>query len=101
MLRTASLLAMLAFGIVPAVAADADNGERLAQRWCASCHVVAPTQRQASADAPPFATIAHMPGFNAEKLAFFLLGPHPKMPDMSLSRIEAEDLAAYVARLGR
>jgi hypothetical protein len=30
-----------------------------------------------------------------------LLDPHPKMPDMGLSRREAEDLAAYIASLKR
>jgi len=29
-----------------ALAADADNGKRLAERWCASCHVVAPDQKK-------------------------------------------------------
>jgi hypothetical protein len=28
-----------------------------------------------------------------------LLEPHPKMPNMSLSRTEAADLAAYIATL--
>jgi hypothetical protein len=27
--------------------------------------------------------------------ALFLLNPHPRMPDMNLSRSEAADLAAY------
>ena len=31
--------------------------------------------------------------------AFFLLEPHPKMPNMQLSRSEAADLAAYIATL--
>jgi len=48
---------------------------------------------------PPFATIAKIPGFDAGKIALFLLDPHPKMPDMSLSRAEAADLAAYIASL--
>jgi hypothetical protein len=39
--------------------------------------------------------------FSAEKLAFFLLEPHPKMPNMSLSRKEADDLAAYIAEQRR
>jgi hypothetical protein len=30
-------------------------------------------------------------------VAYFLLAPHPRMPDMALSRSEAEDLAAYIA----
>jgi mono/diheme cytochrome c family protein len=84
-----------------ALAADADNGARLAERWCATCHVVALGQRAASADAPPFASIARMPTFNAETLAFFLLEPHPKMPNMGLTRREADDIAAYIATLSR
>ena len=80
--------------------ADPANGERLARQWCASCHVVAPDQKQASADVPAFASIARMPGFDRNKVAFFLLDPHPKMPSMSLTRSEASDLADYIAALG-
>lgn len=82
-----------------AIAADPANGERLARRWCASCHVVAPGQAQASADVPPFASIAKRPDFDAGRLALFLLNPHPIMPNMNLSRIEAADLAAYIESL--
>ena len=80
--------------------ADPANGERLARQWCASCHVVAADQKQASADVPAFATIARMPNFDRNKVAFFLLDPHPKMPSMSLTRSEASDLADYIATLG-
>jgi mono/diheme cytochrome c family protein len=84
----------------PALGADPSNGRRLAHRWCEACHVVTPTQRRAATDqAPPFATIAKGPDFDAAKLALFLLDPHPKMPDMGLSRSEAADLAAYIATL--
>jgi mono/diheme cytochrome c family protein len=79
--------------------ADAANGERLARQWCASCHVVAADQKQASADVPAFATIAKMSDFSRDKLAFFLLDPHPKMPNMSLTRNEAIDLADYITSL--
>ena len=94
---------VLAAGMIgpAALAADADNGKRLAERWCASCHVVTPDQKTASADAPPFASIAHKSGFNAEKLVFFLLEPHPKMPSMSLTRNEANDIAAYIGTLAK
>jgi mono/diheme cytochrome c family protein len=83
------------------LAADPDHGEQLARRWCASCHIVASDQREASSDAPPFATVAHSPNFNVDRFAFFLLDPHPKMPNMSLTRTEATDLAAYIASLAR
>jgi mono/diheme cytochrome c family protein len=78
-------------------AADATNGEKLAKRWCVSCHVVGEGQRQANADTPPFSAIAGRPDFTAAQVALFLLTPHPRMPDMSLSRNEAADLAAYIA----
>jgi mono/diheme cytochrome c family protein len=85
----------------PAIAADAYNGERIARRWCEACHVVASDQRSVTGEAPPFATIARRPDFDPGKLALFLLDPHPKMPDMSLTRAEAGDLAAYIAKLAK
>ena len=84
-----------------AAAANAANGETLAKRWCASCHVVASDQQRGTTQAPPFSAIAKMPRLDAAKLALYLLLPHPKMPDMNLSRAEAADLAAYIARQGK
>jgi mono/diheme cytochrome c family protein len=82
-----------------AMAADANHGAELAKRWCATCHLVDSHQKQANADVLPFATIARKPDFSPEKLAFFLLDPHPKMPNFPLSRAEATDLAAYIGSL--
>jgi len=79
-----------------ASAADAANGKRLSERWCASCHVVTSSQQHGNTQAPPFSEIAKKPHLDAPMLALFLLLPHPKMPDMSLSRYEAADLAAYI-----
>jgi cytochrome c2 len=48
-------LCATAFGIFaadivrPALAADALNGKRLAELWCAACHVVTVNQREANA----------------------------------------------------
>ena len=95
--RRALALALI-LGVTPAFAADPDNGERLARRWCSPCHVVASDQTGPTGEAPPFATIAAKPDFDTAKLAF-LLDPHPKMPNMQLSRTEAADLAAYIATL--
>jgi mono/diheme cytochrome c family protein len=82
-----------------AMAGDANNGAQLAKRWCATCHLVDSDQKQASADVPPFAAIARKPDFTPEKVAFFLLDPHPKMPNFPLSRSEAADIAAYIGSL--
>jgi mono/diheme cytochrome c family protein len=84
---------------VLAYCADAEHGRALAKRWCASCHVVSPDQQSASADVPPFATIAQTPDFDPKRLAYFLLEPHPKMPQMALSRYAADDIAAYIQSL--
>jgi mono/diheme cytochrome c family protein len=92
-------LAIFMAAAQPALSADAFNGERLAQRWCSACHVVTSAQRDANADAPPFEEIRHRPNFNENGLMTFLLNPHGKMPNMNLSRIEAGDIAAYVAKL--
>jgi mono/diheme cytochrome c family protein len=96
------LLSCCAFSIFigsPAFAADVDNGRALADRWCATCHVVGHEQKSATDQAPPFATIARTPNFDANVLAFLLLKPHPSMPKLELSRVEALDLAGYVATL--
>jgi mono/diheme cytochrome c family protein len=77
-------------------AADVQHGETLAKRWCRSCHVVSAEQKRASTQAAPFSEIAKTRNFDAAKLALFLLAPHPRMPDMNLTRAEAADLAAYI-----
>ena len=94
-------LLLLACTSEAAFAADAQHGSALAQRWCASCHAISRAQRVEIDHIPSFGSIARREDFNAEKLAFFLLEPHPKMPNMSLSRKEADDLAAYIAEQRR
>ena len=101
-IAAALLSSLLAITVAnTAASADAANGEKLARRWCASCHVVAADQRQGNTQAGPFSEMAKIPGLNAEKIALYLLVPHPPMPDMSLSRSEAADLAVYIARQGK
>jgi mono/diheme cytochrome c family protein len=98
---SAVLTASAMFGASVALAADPYHGESLARRWCVSCHVVGANQQRTTGEAPPFAEIAARPDFDVNRLAFFLLDPHPKMPNMALTRIEAGDLAAYIASLRR
>jgi mono/diheme cytochrome c family protein len=95
----AGLAPTLMFNGAAALAANAGHGVDLARRWCATCHIVDAEQKQASADVPPFATVANRKDFSAEKTASFLLEPHPKMPNYPLSPDEAADIAAYIASL--
>ena len=102
-MRNLSILALLmAVAVVdtaPSIAADADHGQQIVQRWCVSCHLVAASQIQTMTVAPPFATIAGKPDFDVNRLTSFLLEPYPRMPNMSLTRAEAADIAAYIGSL--
>jgi len=92
-----SAVAVLALPLA-ARAADARHGEVMAKRWCTSCHIVSSDQKAGSTQAPPFSAVAKMPGFDAGKVAFYLLIPHPQMADIGLTRDDAADLAAYIAK---
>jgi mono/diheme cytochrome c family protein len=83
-----------------ALAADVTRGKAIAQRWCSACHLVAPEQTRAVADVPSFAAVARKK-LPADSLKAFLSDPHPKMPDMNLTRSEIEDIVAYIQTLGR
>jgi mono/diheme cytochrome c family protein len=101
-----TIAALLSFAFIAALAtsawaADPFEGETLAKRWCATCHVVAKDQKHGNTQAPPFSEIANKPGLTAASIALFLLRPHPPMPDMSLTRNEAGDLAAYIKKQGK
>ena len=48
-----------------------------------------------------FAAIAERSGFDAAKIAPFLPDRHPKMSGMSLTRLEAADLAGYIGLLAK
>ncbi|OCK53807.1 c-type cytochrome [Bradyrhizobium sp. LMTR 3] len=83
-----------------AAAADSANGQRLAERWCAECHMIAPGQQRASDTVPTFAEIGGR--FDETTLATFLASPHhSRMPNLSLSRSEITDLVAYIKGLER
>ena len=96
-----ALVFLIFVSIGQASAADVRHGETLAQRWCRTCHIISAEQTRSSAQAAPFSEIAKARDFDAARLALFLLAPHPRMPDMNLTRAEAADLAAYIAEQGR
>lgn len=75
---------------------DAATGGVLAQRWCASCHIVSSRQTSGQSDAPPFSSLARNPKLSEEWVGQYLQGPHTRMPDMALTRKEAADIAAYI-----
>ncbi len=94
------LCLLLPMFVAPALAADAENGKRLAEARCVTCHMVAPSPRREVADAPPFDVIARKFEVQPQTLAFAILDPHPRM-NVALTRREAEDIAAYINTLAR
>ncbi len=97
------LCALLVTAPLSALAQDAQDGaeagEELAQRWCASCHLVTPDQLIASSDAPSFEAIAAESEGDYDWLGAFLADPHPQMPRISLARQQLRALSAYLASL--
>jgi len=99
-LRALTGAVLLPISFAPAWAAGRPElGRQLAERWCASCHVVGPGQKEASADVPPFASIARRGDLSESILAAFLSTPHPPMPNLSLSRQDVSDVLAYIRSL--
>lgn len=78
-----------------ASAQSVSRGRQIAERWCASCHLIGSRQARASADVPSFHSIARRELTDAQ-LAAFLSTPHPPMPNMSLSRAETLDVLTYL-----
>ncbi|UEM07503.1 cytochrome c (plasmid) [Skermanella rosea] len=82
---------------------DPAAGERLAERWCSSCHVVS----GAGTDAvPSLEGIARgIPSGQGEpataRVRRWLADPHPPMPNLSLSDAEIADVVAYLETLAR
>jgi mono/diheme cytochrome c family protein len=99
--RLSAAVAMAAASLVISAASaapppSAARGKVIAQRWCAECHVVTPDQTRAKADVPTFGEIAERRAKATVPLEQFLMNPHPKMPDMQLTRAEVADIVAYI-----
>lgn len=94
------VIALGAFATAAAAAGDARTGRRLAEAWCAECHVVGPEVTGISTDgAPPFAWIANNPAKSGSYLRAWLWDPHPPMPRLELGRHEIEHLVSYIESL--
>ena len=90
-----AISAAISIFVVTSACADATNGERLAERWCSSCHA-APGK---SGSAPALTLIAQNGEFTREKVAVAILLFHPTVLQATMTRNEAYDLAEYIASL--
>jgi len=101
-LRYGLLLLIAVTAIRTALAADAESGKRIAMSRCAACHLVESNRFgvAAGSESPPFEVIAAKFKPNPESLASFILAPHARM-NMTISRREAADVAAYILTLAK
>lgn len=79
-------------------AQDVENGRRLSERWCSECHAIGPAPGKPSRMIP-FAAIAAKQGITSDMISSFLLMPHATMPNMPLSRKDAQDIAAFIMEM--
>ena len=81
--------------------ADADRGLARAMQLCSGCHVVSDDQTATDQiGAPTFAALAETAAVTPDGLLVAVGRPHPRMPEIDLSRQDAADLSAYIATLG-
>jgi mono/diheme cytochrome c family protein len=87
-------IALLLAATGMAHAQNAENGQRLSERWCAGCHAIDASSKAKAA--PPFAAIAAKDKITSEMIASFLLLPHATMPNFPFTGHDAADIAAFI-----
>jgi mono/diheme cytochrome c family protein len=93
-------LAVLATLATNALARDAKEGEALARRLCAHCHMLpGQGEKQKAGDVPSFAAVAARPDQSYESIVRWLQSRPTMMPDHHLSQDESFALAAYILSL--
>jgi len=99
-LRIGMAALIISVGSSVATAADIDHGEKVANDWCSSCHLVASDQTTGGDSAPTFDSIAETSAERSSDLQAWLADPHPPMPNLDLTVREIDDLLAYIDSLG-
>ncbi len=79
-----------------ALAQNVENGRRVSERWCSECHAIDPGK---SGRTLSFAAIAARPGITSDMISSFLLMPHSTMPNLPLTRKDAQDIAAFIMEM--
>jgi mono/diheme cytochrome c family protein len=85
-------------------AASIERGRRIAQDWCARCHIVTAEQRRVEnpqAGAPRFSDVAHRWAASPADLRHFMDDLHLPMPTFRLWPYERDDVVAYLVSLDR
>ena len=95
-----SVAVVLVFQPTITFAQDVINGEALAARWCANCHIVTRSAISGRADGvPTFPALADAPQTTDISLRRAMTSSHSRMPDFSLTSREQDNLIAYIFSL--
>jgi cytochrome c len=83
------------------VAQDANQGGRLAEKYCARCHAIGTTGDSPHPSAPPFREIAAKGNVDdlQEALAEGITVGHPDMPEFELPPEQVASFLAYLKSL--
>ncbi|MBI3513376.1 MAG: c-type cytochrome [Proteobacteria bacterium] len=81
-------------------AGDPGAGAEVARTWCASCHLVDEAATGPTTQGPPtFRSVARRQTKTPDELRGFLTAPHAPMPSLGLSRVQIDNLIAYIESL--
>ena len=84
----------------PLETGDPQAGHEVARTWCANCHLVERNQdRVVAGSVPSFFAIAERPTTTADGLRAFLATQHGRMPNLTLSNTNIENVVAYIQTL--
>jgi mono/diheme cytochrome c family protein len=93
----APALAMTTQVLAQDVGGDVAAGRRIADQWCSACHQI--DALSSGGLAPTFPKVANLPSTTALSLKVFLRTSHQKMPNIQLTRSEADAVVAYILSL--
>jgi len=102
-LRIPAIMALIS--LAPAAWAQGDTtvvtaGRDLGLKWCSECHLVARGQPKPPSDAAPsWYAVADNPSTTEAGLQAFFATPHKQMPNIMLTRQEADEIIAYILSL--
>ena len=85
-----------------AMAAGFDEaGHVLAKQWCESCHQIEANAASTKDVAPTFVSLANDRAKDLNWVRNYLLDPHLPMMGINLSRVQIENVVAYMRTLQR
>jgi mono/diheme cytochrome c family protein len=79
--------------------AAAARGVALSQKYCARCHMIAPSASKDWTDAPAFDALANRPGTTIASLTAIIEKPHMNILNTARPANEAHEIAAYIMTL--